>query len=117
MANFDMRGQNVTNQYNAGRDISFGAVQTSVDLVAELEILNENFDIAMAANIVSEEVATDAKYQVTKAIQSAKKLVPDKKTILDHLNTAKTYFEGIVAAGSLVTTLASAIDAVHKLFP
>ncbi len=28
MAQFDMRGQRVTNQYNAGRDMNFGAIQT-----------------------------------------------------------------------------------------
>jgi hypothetical protein len=26
MANFDMRGQRVTNQYNAGRDMNFGVI-------------------------------------------------------------------------------------------
>jgi hypothetical protein len=40
VAQFDMRGQRVTNQYNAGRDMNFGAVQTPVDLIAELEKLS-----------------------------------------------------------------------------
>jgi hypothetical protein len=40
VAQFDMRGQRVTNQYNAGRDINFGAVQTPDDLIALLEQLN-----------------------------------------------------------------------------
>ena len=38
-----MRGQRVTNQYNAGRDMNFGAVQTPVDLIAALEKLNGQF--------------------------------------------------------------------------
>ncbi len=33
MANFDMRGQHITNQYNAGRAIHFGAVESSLDLM------------------------------------------------------------------------------------
>ena len=41
VANFDMRGQRVTNQYNAGRDINFGAIQTPEDLITALEQLNE----------------------------------------------------------------------------
>ncbi len=48
MANFDMRGQHVTNQYNAGRDINFGAVQTAADLVTELEKLKSQLAQAQA---------------------------------------------------------------------
>ena len=43
MAQFDQRGQQVTNQYNAGRDMNFGAVQNRVDLVTELEHLKGQF--------------------------------------------------------------------------
>lgn len=58
MAHFDMRGQRVTNQYNAGRDINFGAVQTPGDFVAELEKLNEQITQAKDAGLLSEETAT-----------------------------------------------------------
>ena len=116
MANFDMRGQRVTNQYNAGRDMNFGAIQTSEDLITALERLNEQFTQAKEAGMLSEEMATDAQYQVTKATQQAKKPDPDKKTILDHLTTAKTLIEGATAASGLVTTLTAAIQIVQKLF-
>ena len=116
MAQFDMRGQRVTNQYNAGRDMNFGAVQTPVDLVAELEKLNEQVVQAKDAGIVSEETATDAQYQVTKAIQQARKPDPDKKTIVDHLTTAKALLENITAASGLVTALVGAVEVVQKLF-
>lgn len=116
MASFDMRGQRVTNQYNAGRDINFSNVQTSLDLVAELEKIREEFELAKGTTIVNEEIATDAEYQVTKAIQQAKKPEPDKKSILDHLNAAKTLVEGIAAAGGLVTAIVNAVEAVHKIF-
>ena len=91
MANFDMRGQRVTNQYNAGRDMNFGAVQTTEDLITAFEQLNEQFT-------------------------QAKKPDPDKKTIVDHLTTAKTLLEGVTAAGGLVTALTAAIQIVQKLF-
>jgi hypothetical protein len=116
VAQFDMRGQRVTNQYNAGRDINFGAVQTPADLITELEKLHEQFTQAKEAGILSEETATDAQYQVTKAAQQAKKPDPDKKTIVDHLTTAKTLIEGATAASGLVTALVSAIHIVSTLF-
>lgn len=116
MANFDMRGQHVTNQYNAGRDINFGAIQTPADLITVLEQLNAQFTQAKDAGVLSEETATDAQYQVTKAAQQAKKPDPDKKAIMDHLTTAKTFIEGATAASGLVTALAAAIQIVQKLF-
>ncbi len=116
MANFDMRGQRVTNQYNAGRDMNVGAVQTPEDLMTVLEQLNEQFTQAKEAGVLSEETAIDAQYQVTKAAQQAKKPDPDKKTMLDHLTRAKTLIEGVTAASGLVTTLAAAIQVVQKLF-
>lgn len=116
MAQFDMRGQRVTNQYNAGRDMNFGAVQTSADLITALEQLNEQFIQAKEAGVLTEETATDAQYQVTKATQQAKKPDPNKKTMVDHLTTAKTLIEGVTAAGGLVTALSAAIQVVQKLF-
>jgi hypothetical protein len=111
-----MRGQHVTNQYNAGRDINFGAVQSPVDLVVTLKQLNEQLTQVREAGMLDEETATDTQYQVTKAIQQAGKPTPDKKTILDHLATAKSLIEGVTAAGGLVAALAGAIEAVQKLF-
>ncbi len=116
MTQFDMRGQRVTNQYNAGRDINFGAVQTPVDLMAALEQLNGQITQAQEADILSEETATDARYQVTKAIQQAKKPAPDKKTIVDYLTTAKALLGNITAASGLVTALVGAVEVVQKLF-
>ena len=116
MAQFDMRGQRVTNQYIAGRDMNFGAVQTPEDLITVLEKLKGELDQAKQAGIISEEEATDAEYQVTKAIQQAKKPDPDKNTMLDHLNIAKGLIEGITSASGLVTALISAVEVVQKLF-
>jgi hypothetical protein len=116
VANFDMRGQRVTNQYNAGRDMNFGAIQTPEDLMTAFEQLNEQFSQAKEAGVLSDEMATDAQDQITKASQQAKKPDPDKKTIMDHLSTAKTLIEGVTAASGLVTALAAAMQIVQKLF-
>jgi len=111
-----MRGQMVSNQYNAGRDINFGNIQNSVDLIAELEALKRGFIQAKDSGIISEETAIDAEYQVTKAVQQIKKPDSDKKTILDYLNTAKSLIENITAVSGLLTALTGAIDVAHKLF-
>ena len=116
MAQFDMRGQRVTNQYNAGRDMNFGAVQTPDDLITLLVQLNGQVTQAQEAGVLTEETATDAQYQVTKAIQQARKPDPDKKTIVDHLTTAKALLENITAASGLVTALVGAVEVVQKLF-
>ncbi len=111
-----MPGQRVTNQYIAGRDMNFGAVRTPEDLIIVLEQLNQQFTQAKDAGVLNEETVTDAQYLVTKAAQQARKPDPDKKTMLDHLNTAKSLFEGVTAASGLVTALAGAIEVVQKLF-
>jgi hypothetical protein len=116
MAIFDQRGQRVTYQYNAAGDINFGAVQNRADFVGELGKLQGEMTKARQAGVVDEEVATDAEYHLTKAIQEAKKPAPDKKTILDRLSGAKTLIEGVAAAGGLVTGLVKAIELVQQFF-
>jgi len=96
--------------------MNFGAVQTPEDLMTVLEQLNEQFTQAKEAGVLTEETATDAQYQVTKAAQQAQKPDPDKKMIVDHLTTAKTLIESVTAAGGLVTALTAAIQVVQKLF-
>jgi len=116
MSTFDQRDQHVNTQYNAGRDINFGSVQTSADLVTELEKLKQQIAQATEKGDIPEDTATDAEYQVTKAIQQAKKPEPEKKTLLDHLTTTKASFDNIAAASGLVTALVGAIQVVQKLF-
>jgi hypothetical protein len=113
---FDQRGQHVTYQYNAAGDINFGAVQNKLDVIGQLENLQAEFDKAVAANVFDEDTATDAEYQLKKAVQQAKKPEPDKKSILDHLNQAKALIEGVAAAGGMVTALVQAAEVVRNFF-
>jgi len=117
---FDQRGQKVIYQYNAAGDINFGAVQNRVDVVAELEKLRAELDKAIEAEILDEDAALDAEYQLKKAVQQAKKPEPDKKTVLDHLSQAKNIIVGVAAtvgaATGLVTALEKAIEVVQKIF-
>jgi hypothetical protein len=116
MAIFDQRGQRVTYQYNAAGDINFGAVQNRMDLVGELGKLQGELTKAKQAGVFDEGVATDAEYQLTKAVQEARKPAPDKRTVLDHLTSAKTVVEGVAAAGGLVTALTKAAELVQRFF-
>jgi hypothetical protein len=116
MTQFDQRGQKVNTQYNAGRDMNFGAVQNAVDLVTELERLKEEVAQARQDGLLEKKLATDVEYQLTKAAQEAEEPKPDKKTIVDHLTTAKAFIEGLVSTGGLVTAIAGAIEAVQKVF-
>jgi hypothetical protein len=116
MSQFDQRGQHVAgDQYNVGRDLNFGAVQNPVDFVSELGKLNNEIIRARQEGILDKKKATDVEYQITKAAQEAEEPKPDKKTILNHLTTAKSFIEDIAAAGGLVTTIVGAIAAVQKL--
>jgi hypothetical protein len=116
MTVFDQRGQQVTYQYNAAGDINFGAVQNKIDVIAELEKLQAELATASQAGVFDEDTATDAEYQLKKAVQQAKKPEPDKKTVLDHLNEARALIEGVAAAAGLVGALAQATALVQKLF-
>lgn len=117
MSQFDQRGQNVHgNQYNAGHDLNFGAVQNSQDFTSELEKLKHEITRAKQQGILDRNKATDVEYQITKAAQEAEEPAPDKRTILQHLKTAKAFIEDIAAAGGLVTIIVGAIEAVQKLF-
>ena len=115
MATFNQQNQQVTTQYNA-ETINFGAVQTPQDLVTQLEKLKAEIAKAKAANVISEEEATDAEYQVTKAAQQAAKPEPDKNSIVANLNTAKEVVQSVAGAGGLVAALAGAVDTVARLF-
>jgi hypothetical protein len=116
LAQFDQRGQQVHTQYNVGRDMNFSIVQNSIDLVAELEKLKEAVIKAQQHGTLDKKQSTDVEYQITKAAQEAEEPKPDKKTIQDHLTTAKALIEGLAATGGLVTAIVGAIEAVHKLF-
>ncbi len=116
MTVFDQRGQQVTYQSNAAGDINFGAVQNKAAVVGELQKLQAELAQAIEAGVFDEDTATDTEYQLTKAVQQAKKPEPDKKTVLDHLNEAKALITGVAAAAGMVGALVQAADMVQKLF-
>lgn len=120
MAVFDQRGQKVTYQYNSAGDINFGAVRNRAEIVGQLEKLQTEVAKAAAANAIDEDAFTDVEYKLKKAVQQAKKLEPDKKSIIGYLTAAKELVAGVTtgaaAVGGLVTALTQAIDLVQRFF-
>ncbi|MSP13737.1 MAG: caspase family protein [Chloroflexi bacterium] len=117
---FDQRGQQVQYQYNAANDINFGAAQNRADALAELRKLQAELGKAKEAGAIEEDAATDAAYQVTKAVQQAQKPDADRQTILGHLEQAKDVIvkvaANVTAAGGLITAVSQAIQMVQRLF-
>lgn len=115
MATFDQRGQHVTYQYNAAGNVNIGAARNVEEFVTELGKLRDEIDRAGASGVLETEVALDTKYQLDKAAQQARKAVPDKETLVDHLATAKELIAQVGDAAGLVTGLVQAIDKVRVL--
>jgi len=116
MTIYDQREQHVGYQYNAAGNINFGAVNNRVELVGELEKLQREMKQAADAGILDEETATDAEYNLVKAIQGARKPEPDRGAVAGYLETAKTLIEGVKEASGLVAALETAITLVQGLF-
>lgn len=117
MTVFDQRGQKVNYQYNAAGNINFGSVHNKFEVIEELQKVQDELSLAIKAGEVNEDTATDADYQMKKAVQQAKKNEPDKKKILEHLNNVKSLIGEIVTLAALVKGISEAIQSVQTFFP
>ncbi|HLM62085.1 MAG TPA: hypothetical protein VK308_14865, partial [Pyrinomonadaceae bacterium] len=102
--------------YNAAGDINFNNVQNSVDFFVELKKLKAELARVAEEEAIDAEIVTDADYQLTKAIQQAEKEQPNKTTIIEHLNNAKGYLDGVATLAKVATAVAGAIAAASALF-
>jgi hypothetical protein len=124
MTQFNQEHQQVYGQQqNAGNDItntnqvlSFGVVQSPADLSALLAQLQSAVTQATADGTLPKKTGIDAKAALEKAVVEIEEPKPDKKSLLGYLTTTKSLIEGITAAGALVPSIMTAIDAVHKIF-
>ena len=116
MSVFDQRGQNVNTQHNALGDINFNSVQNSSDFVTELRTLKDEFSKVAQEEAIDAEIVTDTEYQLTKAIQQAEKLEPNKESILTHLENAKKLVDSVDTAIKVGGWLTAAIELAHKIF-
>ncbi len=113
MATFNQDKQTVHgNQYNA-ETINFGQVQTPDEFFKALNQLQVNLEKAIAAKAISGETANKAVNHVNQALLQADEPIPDKKTLLSDLNTAK---ELVKSSKDIFIYLDSAITAIKNLF-
>ncbi len=112
MATFNQQGQSVHTQYNA-ETINFNKVSTADDFRQQLLSVQSELQKAREAGAVTDDQAIDAEYQLNKALAQAKKPAPDRKTLVEHLSSAKDLVSGV---SGLATAIAGAITAVGVLF-
>ncbi len=112
MATFNQQGQKVQNQYNA-ETINFGQVTTPDTYLKELRALQAELNKAIQSNELESDQAIDVEYHLKKAVDYAEKSAPDKKSIIEHLTSAKELVSNI---GGLAAALNGAIVAVGALF-
>jgi len=116
MASFDQRGQKVVYQFNANGDINFGNIQNKPEFITELRKLISEVHLASKSGSIQEEIAIDVEANLQKAIVQAEKEKPDKKTILDHINSAKAMIDGLASASGLISALIQAANLAKGLF-
>lgn len=115
MATFDQRKQKVKYQYNANGNINFRATQNDAEIVSELKKLQAELLKAIQLGGIEEETAVDAKYYMEKAVLQSQKDSPNKKKMLDSLETVKSLLGGLLTLSGLATGISEAIQAIQSL--
>lgn len=116
MTVFNQKNQSVETQYNALGDINIGTSQSSATFVRELEKLKAKITLASESKIISRDIATDAEYEIQKAVNQAKQPDPSKKTIVNYLEKARNTLKDVAQAGGIVAGLVKATELVEKIF-
>ncbi len=112
MATFNQQGQAVQNQYNA-EIINFGQATTPDTYLRELKALQVEIEKAIKGKALESKQALDAEYHLKEAVAQAENPDPDKKSLIEHLSSAKELVSNV---GGLATALTGAITAVGALF-
>jgi len=112
MATFHQEGQTVQYQYNA-ETINFGEARTADEFLLQLKNLQIELDRAIEAKAIPDENVVDAKARINEAVLQAEKPTPDKKTLVEHLTSAKMLVSKVAGLAEAIKT---AIVAVGALF-
>lgn len=117
MTTFDQRGQKVNYQYNSAGNISFGSTETLEKLTGELVKLKAEVQKAGASQQLDAEVTIEVEYHLSKATHQLEKPRPDKPVVVQHLQDAKKFLEGVEMLKAIVADITKAIEVVQKLLP
>ncbi len=112
MATFNQQNQTVQYQYNA-EIINFDQVKTLGDFFLELKQLQAELKRAIEAKAIIGENALNAENCVNKALLQADVSTPNKKTLIEHLNSAKQLVSSVEG---LASAFVGAIATVSTLY-
>jgi len=119
MTTFNQEGQTIHGtQTNIGGDVgqvNVGAGNDQAALLAELERLKAELAKAGQRGEIDQELATDADYQVSKALNQARQPKPDRSRFLDHLNRAQDLLKTVTAGAGLVTALGKLAEMAQEV--
>lgn len=111
MAQFDQRGQHVTNQINADTVTDFNQHSTPTHNQNEFTGLLES----IKQQLLSSEISVNLETEIDKAIQESAEPEPNKQAILKHLTKAKTLLEGVTKGSGVITSIGKAIQVVRDV--
>ncbi|MCF6325547.1 MAG: hypothetical protein L3J89_14725 [Gammaproteobacteria bacterium] len=112
MATFNIQHQTVQHQYSADT-INFYQSQTPDDFFHQLKNLQIELQKAIEAKAITGEKAVEAEMHIKEALLQAEETTPDKKTLTEHLASAK---ELVTNVDGLVTACTRAIESIRTLF-
>ena len=110
MATFHQEGQTVQYQYNA-ETINFGEARTPAEFLLQLKSLQVELDRAIEAKAIPDENVVDAKARINEAVLQAEKPTLDKKTLVEHLSSAKELVSKVAGLAGAIKTAIVAVDA------
>jgi hypothetical protein len=114
MTTYDQTEQTIFYQYNAAGAINFRLVQNKYQLVTQLRRLVEEINMARVAGVVNEDIGIDVDAKLRKAVVQIEKPNPDKKTLIDQINEAKTLLGSRTSASGLVKPLVELTSVVRR---
>jgi ABC-type hemin transport system substrate-binding protein len=118
MAKININRQTVGNQIIADKIdvINLGTVQSKAELASELRKLLSVLQKETKAGKIDKKVSSSVESRIQKAVSETEKAEPKKKTILDHIEGAKSLLDGVSSATGLVTALMQAAKIAGSLF-
>lgn len=111
---FDQRGQQVNYQYNAAGNINFGAAQNINDFICQLDLLKQEIAMACKEQLIDELTESKTRTQILEALGEAKKPSPNKKSLLNYLEQAKSYLKERVEISGIVEAVSKAYEWVNN---
>lgn len=115
---FNMNYQNskIENQYNIDGGVNINSSNPNAIAIAELNSLLQEIAKATSKGVISPEQSIDIEAKIKKAIVQSEKPQPDKQSILENINGAKTLLDGLSSAAGLIPIFVQAVDMIKRLF-